>query len=238
MKTNTRFASAAAILAGGMMFAGSAGAADVIVNGSFQSASPAGWPSGFSTYTYSQAFYSGPAVNANDDAAAGDIYSWNNLGTQVVGDLAAAAGVSTAVIDAGAATFTLGAWLASYTSNPEYPGIELKFFDTDDSGGAQVGSTVSFGAPDPGGLYNAGWDGTGARPLADTDQYTWTYYQSADTVPTGARRAEVTILRLGDQAGSPDTYVDVVSLDVVPEPSSTLPLGALLSLGLLRRRRR
>jgi hypothetical protein len=236
MKTNTKFASAAAILAGGMMFAGNACAADVIVNGSFESASPTGWPSGFSTYNYSAAYYAGPAVNANDDAAAGTIYSWNNLGTQVVGDLATAAGITTATIDAGAATFALGAWLASYTSNPEYPGIELRFFDTLNSGGAQVGSTVSFGATDSGGLYNAGWDGTGARPAADTDQYTWTYYQVPGQVPVGARRAEVTIVQLGSLAGSPDTYVDVVSLDVVPEPS-VLTLGGLALLGLLRRRR-
>jgi hypothetical protein len=220
-----------------MMFAGSAGATNVIVNGSFETASPAGWPSGFATYNYTDTYFAGPAVNANDDADAGSIYSWNNLGTQVVGDLATAAGISTATIDAGAATFSLGAWLASYTANGEYPGIELRFFDAIDTGGNQVGTTVSFDATSTGGLYNAGWDGTGARPAADTDQYTWTYYQSPGTVPVGARRAEVTIVQLGTLSGSPDTYVDVVSLDVVPEPSSFMLLVSLSSLGLLRRRR-
>ena len=212
--------SSASILAGAAMFAGTVSAAEVLTNGSFQTASPAGWPGGFSTYNHStQVYYTGAAVNANDDPAAGANYSWNNLRTQVVGDIASASGLSTTVIDSASARFAVGAWLSSY-SNTEFPGIELKFFDTLTSGGSQLGGTVIFDADDAGGLYNSGWSGTGARPTADTDRRTWTNYRLAGVVPPGARRAEVRIYNAASGVnGSPDTYVDVVSLDITEAPT-------------------
>ncbi len=215
MQNHRHHATSLALLAGAMMFSGEAAATDVIANGSFESASPAGWPAGFNSYSHATtSFYAGAKLSATDDPDAGAIYSWNNLGTQVVGDLATAAGISTSSIDGGTAEFTLGAWLAAYTSNPEFPGIELKFFNTLTSGGSQVGATVSFDGDDPGGLYNAGWSGSGAHPAADTDRLTWTRYEVTGQVPGGARRAEVRIYNAGGLSGAPDTYVDVVTLDV------------------------
>jgi hypothetical protein len=173
MQKPTPLATSAALLAGTMIFSGAVDAAEVLANGSFESGSPAGWPGGFSTYNHATTnYYSGAKLTATDDASAGAVYSWNNLGTQVVGDLAMAAGISTSSIDGGTAQYKIGAWLAAYTSNPEFPGIELKFYDTLNSGGNPVGTTLSFDGDDAGGLYNAGWNGSGARPAADTDAKT------------------------------------------------------------------
>lgn len=134
----------------------------------------------------------------------------------------------------------MGAWLSSY-SNTEFPGIELKYFNTLTSGGSQVGGTVIFDADDAGGLYNSDWSGTGARPAANTDRRTWTYYQLSGSVPVNTRRAEVRIFNAaGSVNGSPDTSVDSLSLDItaIPEPSSGMALAAgVLALGLRSRRR-
>jgi len=214
------------ILLGSLFFAGGLPAVEVLSNGGFESNSPTGWPDGFARYNHSSdVYYSGPALSSTDDPAAGTYYSWNNLGTQVVSNLASAANSSNSALDTGGVEFTLSAWLSGYSSNPEFSGIELTFFDSVGSGGSQVGAAISFDGDDPGGLYNAGWSGNGARPSADQDRNTWTFYQFTGNVPAGARRAEVRIFNSGGLSGSPDTYVDLVRLDVTDNTSPGQPGG-------------
>jgi hypothetical protein len=203
-----------AVLSGAMFFASEAGGVEVLTNGSFEVGGASGWPSGFATYNQSDDYYSGPALNSNDDPAAGAKYSWNNLGSQVVEDLLTAASISATSVDSGGAEYSLSAWLSGYPVNPEFSGIELKFFDTVTTGGTQVDDSVTFDGDDEGGLYNAGWSGIGARPAPDQDRNTWTFFRFTGEVPIGARRAEVRIFNSGGLSGAPDTYVDVVSLDI------------------------
>lgn len=207
----------------------SLGPPNLIVNGSFEDPSPAGWPDTFQALNYTDLFYNGPAVNSDDDPAAGSTYSWNNLGSQTIGDLATAASISTYAIDSDNASFTIGAWLASY-SDPEFPGIELKFFDTVGSGGSEVGTALTFDADDPGGAYNAGWNGSGARPTADTDRRTWTYYETTAAIPAGARRAQVRIFNSGGVSGNPDTYVDGLNLSVTATEIPGQPTNLVATL--------
>jgi SAM-dependent methyltransferase len=231
MKPHFPQSSSRSILLGSLLFAGGLPAVEVLENGGFESASPAGWPDTFGRYNHnSDVYYSGSALSNTDDPGAGTYYSWNNLGTQVVSNLASAAGSSTTSLDTGGVEFTLSAWLSGYSPNPEFSGIELTFFDATGSGGTQVGAATSFDGDDPGGLYNSGWSGNGARPTADEDRNTWTFYKFTGNVPAGARRAEVRIFNSAGLSGSPDTYVDLVRLDITDNTAPGQPGGLTSNL--------
>ncbi|HXI51319.1 MAG TPA: hypothetical protein VNH84_07435, partial [Candidatus Saccharimonadales bacterium] len=122
------------ILAGGLVFAGSAAATDIIVNGSFEDGPGVGWIGDFGTYNYTpeQAYYSGPPIPASENP--GSFYSWRHglTATDFSGPLTQSVLLSAAAtdadIDAGRGTFVFSAWLASYT-DPERPYVTVQFMD-------------------------------------------------------------------------------------------------------------
>ena len=220
------------ILAGGLVFAGSAAATDIIVNGSFEDGPGVGWIGDFGTYNYTAAYYAGPPVPASENP--GSLYSWKQSlpGGDYSGPLlqtnSLAAGASDADIDAGRGVYTFSAWLASYTQNPEAPLVTLQFLDAlNQPMGSQVGldrtSALNF---------TRFADGVTTFDRTTHEHY-WAKYIKNGSIPPGARSAVVGVTRSPNAglSNNPDTYTDLVKLDidtaafVAPSVVSSSPSG-------------
>ena len=217
MKLN-KLTKTSAILAGSMMFAGSAGAA-VTFTSTFDdgtSATNDGSWTGFATYAYAQNYTLTPP------AGAGSHYAKTNSGPLTTTIDVTNGGADTATIAAGNMTFNFSAWLGSYTNNIDRAQISYEFRD---AGNTIIGTATTFD------------DGAAANPNG-----TWTQYSTTGgAVPTNAASVVITIdnSAAAGQAGSNDGYADLVSFNTVPvpEPSSTALLG-LGGLALILRRRK
>jgi len=224
------------ILAGSLSFVGSANAIDLITNGSFENPSPSGWQY-FSTYTYSQAYFAGPPIPASENP--GSSYSWRqslafsdwdhfdtptNLTDFLTYDLRYAASqsvyltnaVTTSAIDANAGQYTFSTWMSGYAGGPgpELPCAVLRFFNA--SGGLISGADVIFDRAM--GVYATTFaSGVTTIPSDLSGNYEWVKYVATGAVPSGARTASVYLTRSPSlpKVGSPDTYIDLVKLDVI-----------------------
>jgi hypothetical protein len=206
------------ILTGGLAFVGAANATDLIVNGSFEEDPSIGWTGYFKTYNYSAAYFTGPPIPEAEEP--GSLYSWrhglaegNYTGpaTQTV-DLTL--GASASEIDSGLGQFSFSTWLASYGqpgSNPDAPYLTLQFFD---ASSAQVGSTVIIDRVSASG-FNVFADGV---KIFDDNVHlhSWAKYIRNGTIPPGSRTATVGITHSPNSglSGTPDSYTDLVKLDV------------------------
>lgn len=221
-----------AILSGGLAFVGTASATELLLDSSFEntvaSSSPVikvggvpnpgvgqGW-STFSTYLYSTQYtLSGP-----ENSGAGYLRPYapgvNGIAqssTNTYQTVSLLTGTLTpAKIDAGQATFTVSAWFSSYLSQGDYNELTLLFMN---EAGQEVGTSEILG----------GADFIQAIPTGSNSKYEnakdWARDVRTGTVPAGARMARVS-LQSTARAGSPDGYVDVVSLDVV-DTALTVP---------------
>ena len=229
MKTTTAGLS---ILAGGLAFAGSVAATDLIVNGSFEQPPGVGWVGNFGTYSYAPAYayYAGPPIPASENP--GDLYSWKH--GRAPGDysgpltqtVALSPAFSNADIDAGHVTFVFSAWLASYTNDPERPYVTVQFLD---GGGGAVGDLVVLDRT-VGVNFVTFADGTTTFDRAAHEHF-WAKYVKPGPVPSGARQALVGVTRnpTAGLGGNPDTYTDLVKLDVSLAPFvsiSATPIGS------------
>jgi hypothetical protein len=232
------------ILAGGLAFVGSASAVDLIVNGSFET-STNGWAGVFKTYNYTAAYYTGPAVPASEGPASrygwqhGSVAnSWTSFVTptnetdhlqynlkfansQTVNLTNALTGPA---IDSGLGQYTFSSWLASYGqpgSNPEQPYVVLRFFDN--SGTNQIGGNVIFDRT--GNNFAVTYaDGNTTIPSDVSADHNWIKYVATGTVPVGARKATVYLTRSPNagRSGTPDTYTDLVKLNVINVNDTTI----------------
>src|SRR5262245_19011476 len=120
------------ILAGGLAFVGSLGAADLLVNGSFEDGPGVGWIGFFGTYSYSAAYYAGPPIPASENPGAS--YSWkhgvnnDDFSAPLVQTVLLSPTIADGDVDAGRGTYKFSAWMASYT-DPERPYVTLQFLD-------------------------------------------------------------------------------------------------------------
>ena len=225
------------ILAGGLSFVGSANALDLIVNGSFETPNAGEWKN-FAQYNYSPQYFTGSPIPASEGP--GTFFSWkhasangawNNFATptteanhllnnlqyansQTVNLTNALTGTA---IDAGLGRYSFSSWLASYGqpgANPEQPYLVLRFFDN--AGTVQIGGNVIF---DRTTNINAVVYANGNTTIPDdlTADHEMIKYVATGTVPATARKATVYITRSPNagMSGSPDTYVDLVKLDVI-----------------------
>ena len=123
-----------AILSGGLAFAGSSSATDLIINGSFEEPNQGEWNGSFGTYNFTAAYFAGPPIPESENP--GLKYSWNhrnaNTDTPLTQRLDLSAGVAVSDIDAGTGKFAFSAWLASYTANPEVALLSVDFLDAAD----------------------------------------------------------------------------------------------------------
>jgi hypothetical protein len=241
------------ILAGGLSFVGSANAVDLIINGSFETVigtisayncftdgTELGWNGTVSCIAYGYNYFSGPVIPASEGP--GDDYSWNQDGdsthttgytiplTQTV-DLTA--GASAANIDSGQGQYTFSAWMSSYTLQNDQPYLTLQFFDANTN---QVGATVALDR------VHSLFFTTFADGVTVFDSsghlHDWAKYVKTAAIPALARMATVGIQHSpnGTLSGRPDTYVDLVKLDVItantrPSLDSASPLDSQMTLG-------
>lgn len=222
------------ILAGGLSFVGAANAVDLITNGSFESAGS--WKY-FGTYNYSTAYFSGPAIPASENPGnlfatklASAFSDWDHFvtptnetdhlsfnlryaGSQTV-ELTNA--LSEAAIDAGSGRYNFSSWLSSYGNpgtNPEQPYVVLRFYDA--GGVVQVGDNVIFDRTKNTFAVTFA-DGNTTIPEDLTANHDWIKYVATGDIPVGARKATVFLTRSPNapKVNSPDTYIDLVKLDI------------------------
>ncbi|MGA3144095.1 MAG: hypothetical protein ABSF10_13885 [Verrucomicrobiota bacterium] len=161
--------------------------------------------------------------------------------------------VSGSDIDAGMAQYTFSAWLASYgtsydgngVGNPEQPFLVLQFFSTPSGqpfAAGFLGTAAIFDRCTN--TYAVTFaNGTTTIPADVSADHQWIKYVATGVVPATARQATVFMTRSPNAGlhGSPDTYVDLVKLDITgvtpiapaittPRPTRPLPWAtALLS---------
>jgi len=241
-----------AVIAGGLAFVGSADATQLLLDGSFENVTPTtspivktggaanpglggGW-STFSTYLYSTEYaLPGPAGSganflrpyANDPTGVPSSQTVTQLVSLTVGTT-----LTPAKIDAGSGKYAISSYFSSYLSQGDYSTLTLEFLNDSD---AAVGDPV-----DPLG----GLDFVAAIPQAPspTGKYPnakdWAQDLREGTIPTGARKALVTIQSTA-VGGQPDGYVDVVSLDVTdttvgtPSVKTAIPENKAVGVGPL-----
>jgi len=202
------------ILAGGLAFVGSANAADIVIDGSYESATnnfvnsrignggndlagvDGGWTH-FSTYNYSLA-YTQPGPSGS-----GRVYlrPYNDTGgsTTVSQINSLTRAIPATGIDGGEGQYILSAWFSTYIGQNDYSVLSLQFLD---SSQGNLGAPVDIG----GAAFVAALPGgTGLRA--------WGQDTKAGTVPPGARYARITSVATA-LVNSPDGYVDLVRLDV------------------------
>jgi len=203
------------ILAGGLAFVGAANATDLIVNGSFEEGAGVGWVGAFGTYNYSAAYYAGPPVPESENP--GGSYSWrhglgdNDFTGPLSQNVSLLSALSAGDIDAGRGVYAFSAWMASYTQNPDRPYATVQFFD---STSAPIGSPVALDRTSAT-HFTTFADGTTTFDRT-THEHHWAKYVANGAVPPGARSAVVGVTRSPNAAvsGRPDTYTDLVKLDV------------------------
>src|SRR5262245_48779256 len=218
------------ILASGLAFVGTSNATDIIIDGSYESATnnlvtpiignggndTAGidgeWTH-ISTYSYS-AGYTQAAP-----AGAGRVYlpPYNDTGgsTIVSQTNSLSRALSGANIDAGIGQYSLSAWFSTYRGQNDYSVLTLQFLD---GSLASVGSPIQIG----GAAFVASLPGGGGLRA-------WGRDATAGAVATGARYAAITTAATA-LVNLPDGYVDLVQLDISTNATisvvSTVPSDA------------
>jgi hypothetical protein len=240
------------ILAGGLSFVGAANAVDLILNGSFEAITGgtpnsynsitdgtlAGWDGVVSGISYGFNYFSGPVIPASETP--GLVYSWNQDGdaTHSTGYTNALTqtvnltnGVSAANIDAGVGQYTFSAWMSSYTLQNDQPYLTVRFFDASTN---QVGGTAVFDRVHSLFFTSFAVDFPSPSVFNDITQlHDWAKYVKTAGIPKLARTAVVGIQHSpnGTLTGRPDTYTDLVKLDVTvantrPSIESATPLDS------------
>jgi hypothetical protein len=252
MKTRSKMG--LAILAGGLSFVGAANAVDLILNGSFEAITGgnpnsynsitdgtlAGWDGVVSGISYGFNYFSGPVIPASENP--GLVYSWNQDGdtnhltaymTPLTQTVDLTAGASAANIDLSRGQYTFSAWMSSYTLQDDQPYVTVRFFDASTN---QVGRPAVFDRVHSL-FFTTFADGTNVFD-SGAHFHDWAKYVKTAAIPPLARTATVGIQHSpnGTLTGRPDTYVDLVKLDVTeadtrPSLESASPLDSQLTIG-------
>jgi hypothetical protein len=223
--------SAAAILAGGVLFTGPAARAAVILSEDWEGATNV-----FSTPTYN---YSSNYTQPNPGG--GLVYGKGGAGTTGAPStnfypgpslsLTAGTGLSTTEIDSGSAAYDFRGQFSSYLTQGDWAELSITFKD---GANAPIGSPVLLG----GDVF------TQAIPVAPFGNYAdakeWGTSSATGIIPNGARTIDLMLSMTKVASGTAiDGYVDNfnLSVSVIPEPG-TVSLSGLAGLALLRWRKR
>jgi hypothetical protein len=142
--------------------------------------------------------------------------------------------------------YEFSAWLASRFVNPGAPAntdfatVELEFFGGPEATGDSLGSVLFDGNNQQSPLIVGSMNLEGfPDPAIPATQDNWTFYRGSATIPTLAASAAVVIRGANATGVGSDAYVDLVSLQVIPEPTSAvLLLAALFPFAAFVRNRR
>lgn len=230
-----------AVLSGGLAFVGSADAAELIVDGSFENtvasslatvkvggaANPAvgaGW-STFSTYLYSTGYTQTPPQNFGGAFLRpypSGLYGITRSSQTVQQRVSLTNGttLTPGKIDAGQGLFRMAAWFSGYRTHQDYSDLTLEFLDANEQ---VIGDPIALGGLD---FYAAIPGGPGRYP--DNSNRAWVQDTENGTIPAGARQARVTIQSTAVGGGAPDGYVDVVSLDVTDSSLTSPAIAAAI----------
>jgi MYXO-CTERM domain-containing protein len=229
MKTLCPSSSAAAILAGGVLFTGPASGA-VIFSEGFEGVNAFGMGTYAYASNYTQPNPAGGLLYGKAGAGIPGQVSTNSFPLAPI-SLTAGSGVSAAQIDSGSAAYDFRGQFSSYLSQGDWAEINITFKD---GANAPIGSPVLLG----------GQAFTLALPTAPFGNYAdaraWGESAFQGIIPAGARTIDVVLSGTKVAGGTAiDGYVDNVNLSVspVPEPA-TCTLAGLAGLLFLRRRRR
>ena len=202
------------ILAGGLAFVGTTKATNIVIDGSYESATnnmvtaiignggndaagiDGGWTH-FSTYNYSAGYtQAGPAGSGrvylrpyNDSGGSTTVSQTNSL----------TRAITAANIDAAIGQYSVSAWFCTYRGQNDYSVLTLEFLD---ASFANVGSPVTLGGP----AFVAALPG-------GNNLRAWGRDSKIGVVPPGARYAAITTVATA-VVNLPDGYVDLVQLDV------------------------
>lgn len=233
MKKHTRRSlpgsTAAAILAGGLLFSGPTASAAIVFSEDFEGATN---QFGMPTYAYADNWTQPnalvPAGGLNYGHGGAGIT--NSVSTNTFGPVSASLlvdGVDTILIDAGQATYNFYGQFSTYLGQNDYAEVSLTFKD---GANADIGAPLVIG----GEAFVTALDGGGSDRA-------WGANSLAGTIPVGARSISITLRETKSAGGTNiDGYVDNVQLSAqaVPEPGTTALLFGGMAGWLLRRRRR
>ena len=138
--------------------------------------------------------------------------------------------------------YTFSAWLSSLTGDTDYAIVSLRFFTGSDASGNLLSEAVFDGNDQQSPFIVGSADEQGkADPIVPATQDNWTLYRAEGIIPPVVNSAAV-VLRTATVTGvnGDHGFVDLVSLEIVPEPATSMLAFALLPLayGLTRCRKR
>jgi len=220
---------AAAILAGGLLFSGPTASAAVVFTEDFEGATN---QFGMPTYAYADNYTQPNALTpagglnyAHGGAGVSGGISFNDFGP--IAATLLVDGVDTILIDAGQATYNFYGQFSTYLGQNDFAEISLTFKD---GANADIGAPLVIG----GEAFVAALDGGGGARAWGADSL-------AGTIPVGARSVSISLRETKSAGGTViDGYVDnvQVSAQAVPEPGAAALLCGSMAGWLLRRRRR
>jgi hypothetical protein len=230
--SSSTLTSAAAILAGGVLFTGPA-SAGVIFSENFEGVNVFG----MSTYAYASNYTlpnyltpGGGALYGFPGPGVTNQVSTSSFPLPAI-SLTVGSGVTSAQIDSGSAAYDFRGQFSSWRLQGDYSELSITFKNAAD---AAIGAPVLLG-----GQVFVSALASGQNPNY-SDARAWGESAMQGIIPAGARTIDVVLNATKTAGGTAiDGYIDNFSLSVAPVPEpSTVALSALAGLAFLRRRRR
>jgi hypothetical protein len=147
------------------------------------------------------------------------------------------------VIDHQGQPYAFSAWLSSRSNAPplndtDYAIVSVEFFSEANGSGESLASAIFDGNDSMSTLIVGSLNAEGvADPAVPATQDNWTSYRATGIIPEFAQSAAIVIRGATISGSGRSGYVDLVSLQVVPEPTSVILLAMCVPVLLVCRSR-